>query len=139
MENEFWFETRGFTLLQILLHPPLCCVISVSDSSAHFVAEFLHCSVKSKLYSLQPWDTPLRDPLLKTEPIRQEVLSMTVFLHSNYFPAFPLHHRMKWGGARDVDSPIRMYRYVFKKISWNIEIHSEVLLSYKSFVTSSDA
>ena len=51
------------------------------------------------------------------------------------------HCIIKWsrGGARDVDSPIRMYRYVFKKISWNIEIHSEVLLSYKSFVTSSDA
>ena len=118
MENEFWFETRDSTLLQVrrggggggvrntILHlianppappppPLLCCVISVSDSSAHFVAEFLHSSVKSKLYSLQPWDTPLRDPLLKTEPIRQEVLSMTVFLHSNYFPAFPLHHKMK--------------------------------------------
>ena len=51
------------------------------------------------------------------------------------------HCIIKWsrGGARDVDSPIRMYRYVFKKISWNIEIRSEVLLSYKSFVTSSDA
>ena len=69
-------------LIANLPAPPLCCVISVSDSSAHFVAEFLHCSVKSKLYSLQPWDTPLRDPLLKTEPIRQEVLSTTVFLDS---------------------------------------------------------
>ena len=43
--------------------PPYCksslfCAISVSDSSAHFVAEFLHCNVKSKPYSLQPWDTP---------------------------------------------------------------------------------
>jgi len=67
--------------------PPYCksslfCAISVSDSSAHFVAEFLQCSVKSKLYSLQPWDTPSRDPLLKTEPIRQEVPSTTVFLDS---------------------------------------------------------
>ena len=34
----------------------LYCVISVSDLSSHFVAEFLHCSVKSRL-SLQPWDT----------------------------------------------------------------------------------
>ena len=34
----------------------LRCVISVSDSSPHFVAEFLHCSVKNGL-SLQPWDT----------------------------------------------------------------------------------
>ena len=34
----------------------LCCVISVSDSSVHFVAEFLHCSVKNGL-SLQPLDT----------------------------------------------------------------------------------
>ena len=52
--------------------PPYCksslfCVISVSGSSAHFVAEFLHCSVKSR-FSLQPWDTPLRDPRLKTVP-----------------------------------------------------------------------
>ena len=61
---------------------PLFCAISVSDSSAHFVAEFLHCSVKSKLYSLQPWDTPSRDPLLKTEPMRQEMLFTTVFLDS---------------------------------------------------------
>ena len=45
----------------------LCCVISVSDSSVHFVAEFLHCSVKSGL-SLQPWDSPSRHPRLKTEP-----------------------------------------------------------------------
>jgi len=45
----------------------LCCVISVSDSFVHFVAEFLHCSVKSGL-TLQPWDTPSRDPRLKTKP-----------------------------------------------------------------------
>ena len=47
---------------------PLYSVISVSDSSAHFVAEFLHCSVNSRR-SLQPWDTPSRHPRLKTEPI----------------------------------------------------------------------
>ena len=56
MENEFWFEKARLHLIANPLAPPLCCVISVSDSSAHFVAEFLHCSVKSEL-SLQPWDT----------------------------------------------------------------------------------
>ena len=64
MENGFWFEKNET--------PPyckssLCCVISVSDSSVHFVAEFLHCSVKSGL-NLQPWDSPSRHPRLKTEP-----------------------------------------------------------------------
>ena len=70
MENGFWFEKNET--------PPyckssLCCVISVSDSSVHFVAEFLHCSVKSGL-SLQPWDTPSRDPRLKTEPTSRGAL-----------------------------------------------------------------
>ena len=64
----------------------LCCVISASDSSVHFVAEFLHCSVKGGL-SLQPWDTPSRHPRLS---LRQEVLSTTVFLDSKLF-SFPLH------------------------------------------------
>ena len=67
---------------------PLCSVISVSDSSAHFVAEFLHCSVKSRL-SLQPWDTPSRHPRLKTEPIghtsRGALLVGLCFLIQNYF------------------------------------------------------
>lgn len=58
--------------------PPYCksslfCVISVSDSSAHLVAEFLHCSVKSR-FSLQPWDTPSRDPRLKTVPTSRGAL-----------------------------------------------------------------
>ena len=70
MENGFWLEKNET--------PPyckssLCCVISVSDSSVHFVAEFLHCSVKSGL-SLQPWDTPSRDPRLKTEPTSRGAL-----------------------------------------------------------------
>ena len=52
--------------------PPYCksslfCVISVSDSSAHLVAEFLHCSVKSR-------DTPSRDPRLKTVPTSRGAL-----------------------------------------------------------------
>ena len=58
--------------------PPYCksslfCVISVSDSRAHLVAEFLHCSVKSGL-CLQPWDTPSRDPRLKTVPTSRGAL-----------------------------------------------------------------
>ena len=115
----------------------LYCVISVSDSFSHFVAEFLHCSVKSGP-SLQPWDTH-RDTHGWRLSLRQEVLSTNVFLESKLF-SFPLHLFIKWsrGGVRDVDCPIRMYRYVFKKISWNIEIHSELLFSYKSLVTSSD-
>ena len=53
----------------------LCCVICVSDSSVHFVAEFLHCSVKSGLSGVsQPWDTPSRDPRLKTEPTSRGAL-----------------------------------------------------------------
>ena len=80
MDNEFWFEKTRLHLIANLHYFVL--FRSVSDSPAHFVAEFLHCSAKSKLYSLQAWDTPSRDPLLKTEPIRQEVLSTTVFLDS---------------------------------------------------------
>ena len=109
----------------------LCCVISVSDSSVHFVAEFLHCSVKSGL-SLQPWDTPSRDPRLKTEPTSRGALYDCVswFKTIFFFTAFII----KWsrGGAGDVDSPIKMYRYAFKTISWSIETHSELLLSYIS-------
>ena len=71
MENGFWFEKTRLHLIANL--PALCCVISVSDSSVHFVAEFLHCSVKSGL-SLQPWDTPSRDPRLKTEPTSRGAL-----------------------------------------------------------------
>ena len=47
MENGFWFEKTRLHLIANL--PALCCVISVSDSSVHFVAEFLHYSVKSGL------------------------------------------------------------------------------------------
>ena len=52
----------------------LCCVISVSDSSPHFVAEFLHCSVKNGL-SLQPsLGHPSRHPRLNTEPTPRAAL-----------------------------------------------------------------
>ena len=129
MENGFWFEKTRLHLIANL--PALCCVISVSDSSVHFVAEFLHCSVKSGL-SLQPWDTPSRDPRLKTEPTPRGALYDCVswFKTIFFFTAFII----KWsrGGAGDVDSPIKMYRYAFKTISWNIETHSELLLSYIS-------
>ena len=128
MENGFWFEKNET--------PPyckssLCCIISVSDSSVHFVAEFLHCSVESGL-SLQPWDNPSRDPRLKTKPTSRGALYDCVswFKTIFFFTAFII----KWsrGGAGDVDSPIKMYRYAFKTISWNIETHSELLLSYIS-------
>ena len=122
--------------------PPYCkssalCVISVSDSSVHFVAEFLHCSVKIGL-SLQPWDTPSRDPRLKTEPTSRGALYDCASWFKGIFFSTALIIKWSRGGARDVDSPIRMYRYAFKTISWKIETHSELLLSYKSLVTLSD-
>ena len=70
----------------------LCCVISVSDSSVHFVAEFLHCSVKSGL-CLQPWDTPSRDPRLKTVPTSRGALYDCVSWFKLF--SFPLPHKMK--------------------------------------------
>lgn len=82
----------------------LCCVISVSDSSPHFVPEFLHCSVKNGL-SLQPWDTH-RDTHGRILSLRQELLSTIVFRESKLF-SFPLHLFNKMESRRrDVDSPI---------------------------------
>ena len=51
----------------------LCCVISVSDSSVHFVAEFLHCSVKSGL-SLQPWESSAVGLSMGCEPTSRGAL-----------------------------------------------------------------
>ena len=70
MENGFWFEKNET--------PPyckssLCCIISVSDSSVHFVAEFLHCSVKSGL-SLQPWESSAVGPSMGCEPTSRGAL-----------------------------------------------------------------
>lgn len=116
--------------------PPYCksslyCVMSVSDSFVHFVAEFLHCSVKSGL-SLQPWESSAVGLSMGCEPTSRGALydCFSWFKTIFFFTAFII----KWsrGRAGDVDSPIKMYRYAFKTISWNIETHWELLLSYIS-------
>ena len=122
MENGFWFEKNET--------PPyckssLCCVISVSDSSVHFVAEFLHCSVKSGL-SLQPWDSPSRHPRLKTEPTSRGARYDFVSWFKTIFFSTALIIKWSREGARDADSAIRGCRYAFETISWNAETHSEL-------------
>ena len=111
----------------------LCCVISVSDSSVHFAAEFLHCSVKSEL-SLQPWDSPcIETPTAEDWAYVKRCSLRLCFLIQNYFLFHCINHEtrengsfslvIKWSreGARDADSAIRRYRYAFKTISWNTE------------------
>ena len=86
MENGFWFEKNET--------PPyckssLCCVISVSDSSVHFVAEFLHCSVKSGL-SLQPWESSAVGLSMGCEPTSRGALydCFSCFKTIFFFTAF---------------------------------------------------
>ena len=136
MENEFWFEKRRLHVI----------------ASLHYAVLFLFqihllillpnsCIVASRMGLVFSLGTPIETPTAIDWAYVQEVLSVsrTVFLDSKLF-SVPLHLFIKWsrGGAREVDSPIRLYRYVFKTISWNIEIQLELFFSYKSLVTSSD-
>ena len=128
MENGFWFEKTRLHLIANL--PALCCVISVSDSSVHFVAEFLHCSVKSGLTLAlgHPIERPTAEDWAYTS--RGALYDCVSWFKTIFFSTALI---IKWsrGGARDVDSPIRRYwRYAFKTISCNY-------FSYKSLVTLS--
>ena len=124
MDSEFWFEKTRLHLIAnlhyfVLFLFPIHLLILLSNS----------CIVMSRVSFIV---SNLGTPYVKRCSLR------LCFLIQNYFLS---HCIIKWwsrGGARYVDPPVRLYRYVFRTISWNIEIHSEILLSYKSFVTSSD-
>ena len=112
----------------------LCCVISVSIQIHLFILLPNSCIVVSRLGLVSSLRTPHRETHGWRLSLRQEVLSTTVFLDSKLFSFHCINYKMNWSrrGARDVDSQIKMYRYAFKTISWNIETHSELLLSYIS-------
>ena len=123
MENEFCFDKTRLHLI----------------ANLHYFVLFLFqihlliwlpnsCIVVSRVGFVSSLGTPHRETHGWRLYLRQEVLSTTVFLDSNYVL---FHCLIKWsqGGATEVDSPIRMYRYVFRTISWNIEIHSGLLFS----------
>ena len=129
MENGFCFEK---TRLHLIANP-------------HYVVLFLFqihlfillpnsCIVVSRLGLVSSLRTPHRETHGWRLSLRQGVLSTTVFFDSKLAIFFFTAFIIKWsrGGAGDVDSPIKMYRYAFKTISWNIETHSELLLSYIS-------
>ena len=112
----------------------LCCVISVSIQIHLFILLPNSCIVVSRLGLVSSLGTPHRETHGWRLSLRQGVLSTTVFFDSKLAIFFFTAFIIKWsrGGAGDVDSPIKMYRYAFKTISWNIETHSELLLSYIS-------
>ena len=134
-KTSFGSKKRDSTLLQILLHP-------------HYVVLFLFqihllillpnsCIVASRVSLVSSLGTPIATPTAEDWAYVKRC-SLRVFLDSKLF-SFRLYlfNNMK-SRRRDVDSPIRGYRYVFKTISWNIKIHSELLLWYISLHTSSD-
>ena len=129
MENGFWFEKTRLHLIANLRHYVLFLF------QIHlFILLPNSCIVVSRLGLVSSLGTPHRETHGWRLSLRQEVLSTTVFLDSKLFSFHCINYKMNWSrrGARDVDSQIKMYRYAFKTISWNIETHSELLLSYIS-------
>ena len=119
------YETLPYCKSWLLSYKNL---ISVSDSSAHFVAEFLHwCSVKSRL-SLQPWDAHRETRGWSRVYDRSwGLLYDCVSWFQNYFLFRCIITIKKMKSKRsDVVSSIRKKyikykKYVFKTISWNIK------------------
>ena len=128
MENGFWFEKTRLHLIANLRHYVVLFLLQIHL----FILLPNSCIVVSRVGLVSSLGTPHQDTHGWAYAKR---CSLRLCFYSSIFFSTALIIKWSRGGARDVDSPIR---YAFKTISWNIETHSELLLSYKSLVTLSD-
>ena len=133
MKNKFWFVKRRLHVI----------------ANLHYIVLFLFqiyllillpnsCIVASRVGLVFSLGTPIETPTAEDWAYVKRCSLRMCFLNQNYF-LFHCIYLIKWsrGGEMLILLSQRTDMYI-KTISWNIEIHSELLLSYKSLDTSTD-